>query len=512
MKKCVVVLLAAGVLVFSFGVSVFASDLAWQEIGGGRADVRAVLVNPDEPSVMYLGSSSGVFKSEDTGASWRNVLSVRGANREVNFLAFVLDNNDSLYAATGNGLYFSRNAGKSWSRQFKGECTALAVLPSVIYLGTKQGLFVSKDNGNSWQREAAGLNKSPVLGVAYNPKEQNQIYVAAIDGVFRLDENRQNWERVFATHPVEDGNAVQETPEDQDEAQRYSNIRYISIDPNNPDYLYLATLRGVYKSTDKGKGWQLLPESGLLDREVKFLLVAPESIIYAVAKRGVFKFQQERWLDLSSGLACEDINSLYLDKQGNLYAACDKGLFRAGTVDSNSKGTAISLYYKDEPEINVVQQAAIKYAEVEPEKIKDWRKKAKMKAILPKLTVGLDRSENTNYEIYTSATTHYVYEGPYDRSHGWDVTLSWELGDLIWSEAQTSIDVRSRLMVELRDDILDEVTKLYFERLRVKMELDGLGIEERKKRLEKELRLAELTASLDALTGGYFSRKITKKD
>lgn len=64
------------------------------------------------------------------------------------------------------------------------------------------------------------------------------------------------------------------------------------------------------------------------------------------------------------------------------------------------------------------------------------------------------------------------------------------------------------LMVQLRDDILDEVTKIYFERLRIKMELDNLSIEDRKRRLEKELRLRELTAMLDALTGRYFSQQL----
>ncbi|MFH1413878.1 MAG: hypothetical protein ABIG56_03440, partial [Candidatus Omnitrophota bacterium] len=80
----------------------------------------------------------------------------------------------------------------------------------------------------------------------------------------------------------------------------------------------------------------------------------------------------------------------------------------------------------------------------------------------------------------------------------------------IWNNDQTSIDVRSRLMVQLRDDILDEVTKIYFERLRVINEINSLSITEKKRRFEKELRLRELTAYLDGLTGGYFSDYIRK--
>ena len=63
-------------------------------------------------------------------------------------------------------------------------------------------------------------------------------------------------------------------------------------------------------------------------------------------------------------------------------------------------------------------------------------------------------------------------------------------------------------MVQLRDEILDDVTKLYFEHIRVRAEIDNLSIEDRKKRFEKELKLKELTASLDALTGGYFLQQL----
>ena len=64
------------------------------------------------------------------------------------------------------------------------------------------------------------------------------------------------------------------------------------------------------------------------------------------------------------------------------------------------------------------------------------------------------------------------------------------------------------LVVELRDDILDQVNKLYFERLRVKSELDNLALEDRSKRFDKQLKLAELTASLDSLTSGYYSKQL----
>ncbi|MCX5687130.1 MAG: hypothetical protein NTV71_00550, partial [Candidatus Omnitrophica bacterium] len=78
--------------------------------------------------------------------------------------------------------------------------------------------------------------------------------------------------------------------------------------------------------------------------------------------------------------------------------------------------------------------------------------------------------------------------------------------ELIWNNDQTSIDTRSKLMVELRDDIMNEVTRTYFERRRLQIDLLTFPPKDLKLSLEKELRLQELTADIDALTGNYFSR------
>jgi len=89
----------------------------------------------------------------------------------------------------------------------------------------------------------------------------------------------------------------------------------------------------------------------------------------------------------------------------------------------------------------------------------------------------------------------------------WDVNMRWDLGDLIWNDAQASIDTRSRLLVQLRSDILDEVTKLYFEYVRVRLEMDSLTLMDKKKLAQKEVRLQEIAAQLDGLTDGFFSRR-----
>jgi photosystem II stability/assembly factor-like uncharacterized protein len=518
MNKYAVVLAAAGLFIFASLFGVFADDITWDDIGNGNLDLKSVLVDADNPRIIYIGSSNAVFKSEDGGETWRNILSVRGQKGYVNFLLFGPRDKNSLYAATANGLFYSANQGRDWRKIFQGknylenECTTLAILPDAIYLGTRGGLFISEDNGRSWHKGSANTGKADILAIACDIKEPDYIYVACAEGVFKTKDAGQSWDRVFigCSSAKENNDDIEEEREEQNTEESAYDIRYLTIDPNNLSYLYLATSKGVYKSQDRGRSWEPISSYGLLSQDVRFLLVSDKSRIYAATKSGVFEYGDDRWQELSLRLLAGEIRSLSQDNQDNLYAACDNGLFktRIEYPGNRRQDNSIAMYYKDEPDISEVQQAAIKYAEVEPEKIARWRRQAKVKAILPKLTVGLDRSETTNYEIYTSATARYVYEGPYDKSDGWDVTLSWELGDLIWSDAQTSIDVRSRLMVELRGNILDEVTKIYFERLRVKMELNNLSLEERKKRFEKELKLQELAASLDALTGGYFSQRL----
>ncbi len=510
MEKNIGSLILVSLLIFLGAYACLAEEMEWQDIGRGISDVKSVLIDPQDVRIIYVGSSHGVFKSEDAGASWRRVFSLGAGHKNINLLLFDPIARSRLYAAGDQGFFCSDDAGENWRRLFSGkdsaekECTAAAVLSSGIFLGTKKGLFVSRDKGGTWQKASGPMQDTPVLAVSACNLRPNDIYAAALDGVFKTLDAGENWEKIFGVHPVENGNNTEEKEEDWDEEERFSGIRHICVDPDNPDHAYLATEKGVALSKDKGKTWSSMTGSGLVHREVKYILVA--SVIYAVTRSGVFEFRQEQWHELSLGLIASDFRSLAQDSEGCLYIASDKGVFKSGL----RKMEVLHHDTGNEPTIRQVQQAAIEYAEVEPEKIKRWRKQAAKKALLPQFSVGVDRNTSDLWHWEGGSTTRTdddVLRRGRD-SVEWDITLSWDLGELIWNSDQTSIDVRSRLMVELRDDILDEVTKIYFERLRTKFELGSLPIEDRKKRWEKELRLQELTSLLDALTGGYFSQHL----
>ncbi len=504
-----------------------AQDLSWEDIGRGNLKMQCILVGAENSRIIFAGSSGDILKSDDAGSSWRSVLTVR---RNINAISFNQLNPNIVYSATDNGLYRSDDLGGRWSRIFRGknnlenQCTAVLDIAGTIFVGTRAGLFISSDGGRLWHKENERLGSNAILNIDASKLGDGSIfkkiepspsypiiYLAATSGIFKSSDNGKSWEKIFApgTKQLDEAEAFED--EGTDEPEKVSDLRFVKADINNIDRVYFSCAKGVYKSPDQGKTWGKLTEYGLLSRDVKMFCLSGGQQIFALTQLGVFIYQNERWIEASFGLA-DKLNYLALDDKANLYVAGEKGLFKAGQESSSGflRQGLIQEYLKYEPKIKDVQEAAIKYAEVSPEKISQWRKKAAKKALLPQVSVGIDRN-TTDLRHWEGGSTTKENDDILRRgrdSIDWDVSLSWDLSDLIWNDAQTSIDVRSKLMVELRDDILDQVNKLYFERLRLKLELDNLAIEDKNKRFDKQLKVEELTASLDALTSGYYSEQL----
>jgi photosystem II stability/assembly factor-like uncharacterized protein len=527
MKGLLIVLLASVICFILGGNAVSLVDLAWENISNGIVNVNAAWIDSRNPSKILIGTDRGVFKTEDGGSSWQAVLT--GVNKKTNFI--YVDNADKklIYAACSSGLFFSHNQGKNWKRIYIGKteeennCSSIVKLgEDELYLGTQAGIFYSRNNGRVWNKFPGTLGNLPILAMAAD-KTNRLIYAVAADGAYKIS-SPGRVERIFNgvcayfkhKETNSEGRDAEETPEEPG-----YQVNYVSIDPNNPEYVYLATNQGLFKSEDFGSAWRRLPGFGLLSREVRFITTSPDSVLLAATESGVFAYDEPRpfchkknllnkkgrgkgtWQELSLRLIMQDIRFVTADKYGNIYVAGGTGLFRNKAPLHTQRAKQGEDEDTREPTIQQIQQAAIEYAQViDINWISAQRRLARLKAILPEFSLDYDKTIST----YNNSTLTRFAVGPRD----WGISLKWNFSDLIWSEQQRLIDSQVRLLVKLRQDILDEVTRLYFERRRLKSELSSCSLPAKEQ--EKRLRIEEITALLDALTGGYLSENAEKFD
>ncbi len=515
--------------------------VAWKDAGRGirDSDLLAVAAAPGSPGTVYIASGSAVYMSPDAGESWEEVLSFRGTGNAVNALA-VTGARGIVYAGAGDGLYKSRDRGKTWERIFtamggvQGGVFCIAVdpaAPGTIFIGTGSGLFLTGDGGAGWEKARGIPSGTMISSIAVSPSDHQTVYAAGDGGLYKSRNSGADWERLLVTYvsePEEDGHPRGTAEETETGGIRAGAvIRVIAVDPADGGRVYLGTPEGLLASSNGGLTWERIPGRGLVSRDIRDIAVDPsDGSVYAATGRGVFAYSgtEKRWEGLYSGLTSADVRSLSLalpggGASGTLFAATKRGVFKTiraardgvgRPADNVMEYRKLSSAFVHEPSIGEIREAAIIYAEVQPEKIEKWRKAAARRAWLPDLRVAYQKHRGWQ-------SSDYFYKGEVadddvteDTDREWSVSLTWELGDLIWNSSQTSIDSRARLMVQLRDDILNEVTRLYFERRRLQYEMLLSPAGDTRVRIENELRLQELTADIDALTNSYLSKRLAR--
>jgi photosystem II stability/assembly factor-like uncharacterized protein len=519
-KKWVFALFCFG-LAFLQPICTYAENIMiWEKSDHGISDVKikSVCIIQEQPNIIFSGSDNGIYRSDDFGKSWVMSLLLTGEKRGVNFISYSPDNPSIIYAATSDGLYISQDSGKAWSRQFRGRDqsqrdisrVAVSRAAGTVFIGTQRGLFKSIDYGRHWSSEDYFTNKA-IRSIAMG---EGFYYACTDDGVYFQRQPGSNWDKVYNLISYsEETEQGEDEDNDFEQEENFIALNAIAISKDN---VYIATDNGILLSSIGGGNWARMTSEGLKSKKID-CIVADEKHMFISSQKGIFQFDREKgiWLDCLSGITTLNINMIDLSFENGLaFAATEKGLFRAYTnSDANGIGSKHQAnLFSGEPGISDIHQAAIEYSEVSPDKIKWMRQAAKNQALIPEFSVNLDRdiSRNINLDRGGTSDPDFFIEGPRDKKWSWGIGLNWDLSELVWSYHQTSIDVRSRLMVQLRNDILDEVTKLYFERLRLKHEIEQMPAKEKNQINLKQLRLAELTANIDALTGGYLSRTINK--
>lgn len=151
-------------------------------------------VDPVNSAVVYAGgyenSSAAIYKTTNSGNNWYR-LSATGLTGYVYHLAIDPVNTDILYAGTSSGVYRSTDTGTTWSSTgfSNGQVNAVLLDPadhSNIYAGTNyNGVYKSTNAGSSWSQINDGLLELSINRLGINP--ENYLFAGTSEGsVFRL--------------------------------------------------------------------------------------------------------------------------------------------------------------------------------------------------------------------------------------------------------------------------------------------------------------------------------------
>jgi hypothetical protein len=171
--------------------------------------------------------------------------------------------------------------------------------------------------------------------------------------------------------------------------------------------------------------------------------------------------------------------------------------------------------FASEPDVQSVQAMALAYTKTNPELVEGWLRASKQAYMLPKVNLQYEKEndQGLDYEYTLDVDGDLIAQldgQDADNDDKFVVKLEWRLDKLVMSSEQIRVINESQDIVKLRDKVLDEVTRLYFDRRRLQVDLlldPGTAL---KQQIENELRLQELSANLDAITGGAFSASLPR--
>lgn len=190
--------------------------------------------------------------------------------------------------------------------------------------------------------------------------------------------------------------------------------------------------------------------------------------------------------------------------------AAEQVVVQEGKVVSKEVVRKVLMRFAGEPTVREVQERAIEWVQVHPEIADSWRARARANALAPRLTATGQGTLDDDLRVVEQAGEADIEAKTNNSTGRLTVGVTWELDRLIFEPQEMAVAREAVRTANLRDRVLEEATRRYFERRRLQVDLELSPPTDLADRVRKELRLQELTADLDAFTGGWFSDKLEK--
>jgi len=178
--------------------------------------------------------------------------------------------------------------------------------------------------------------------------------------------------------------------------------------------------------------------------------------------------------------------------------------------------------FATEPTVRQTQSWASDYAKTNPLMVERFMRASKTFGALPEVTLeyqlGDDWDQGFDYRTVDGSELALPSDEPFavlsdagvDQDVTYKVKAKWELDKIVMSSERIRVLGEAQDIAKLRDKVLIEVTELYFERRRLQVEQLLNPGRDLSRRVKDQLELMELTASLDAYTGGAFSTALAR--
>jgi hypothetical protein len=474
-------------------------------VGGRGDDARAVALDTRSDR-LAVGDDAGVLLGPRAGP-YSRVLR-RGPVRDLAFLPDSVDPAGALLVATDRGLY--RVVSETDARpvtpgmgELARQVLRIAVAPGAVAVATADGAYVSHD-ARLWKRLAGSVPSGPASAVALRSRGGRVVCWAAIDG--RL------WR--VALQPDAAGFAA-------GDAARIT-LPFASSGGEPVDLVFgwagfdLAVLypRAIALRPAGGGDWQLL-RPGLPPGAAAVRLAAGLERLWLGTDRGLLEAPAPvgPWRRAAPPAGNAAVTGL-ADAGARLYVATARGLLSGSPApEASAARVPRTPEPGPDPDIARVHQAALAYLSLQPSRTAWLWRGVERRGWLPVVSFSVDMNQDESRGVdadqsFVSGDTRHLTDRDRSRRDEFDVglRLSWDLGDTAYHPEAIDVSREAREIVELRNDVLDEITHFYFERRRVLAELAALEDPHGPEALRLRLRADELAAGIDAWTGGWFSR------
>lgn len=448
-----------------------------------------------------------------SGINLQQLLVLKGDKSvAINWIEVDWNDENRVYLGTIDGLYRSLDGGRNFMRIWQGRAgMAERVVntvatdpfdPKTIMVGTARGLFISHDRGITFRKEMNFyIRDSHIRGLYFDPEFKGLLHMAMGGAGMATPDAGKNWITTY-----------------WDLWGPRSDVQWIGMGPQNVRALgtrdgIFASMQGGEFGTWKRRGLRFVGET------VSHVLVTKDpKIWYALTNIAVWRSddvgenwrkvmqlggrEQARWIHAHQG----DDKQMWLLTNRHVYRVGDPPGLRRVRSDVRAQRRLLDM-----PDLTVFWRKVMDYKHVYFPDNQAMRNRAPWAALLPTVSVGgtyRTGRDLRQISVFPYIFWSYLYFNRMDNdSFGLEVMLNWDFGRLVFDRRELPHFGRiERTLDHLRRDLSERVFRLYAEYRDTALRLVHRPPADRLIREYEHIRLREIAAFFDVISGDYWSK------